>query len=206
MGTNYYAHILPSTEQKQELFEAVNNNDFSLISELVNEMYGKLDFSYDNTTLIGGIVHLGKRSCGWKFLWDPNLFMVGHGHYEDVHGQRRYVADPDTVESVYPLTKEGIKGFIDRDDVLVYDEYGELQDKEEFWKMALTWGYKEEDKGWDAGSYEKEMKQHNPRFNTYHVSGSLVEYLMSQGYKFTSCSNSDFYNDGLRFASYIEFI
>ena len=205
MGCNYYAHILPSTEQKQELFDAINNNDFPLVNKLTEEMYGPLKMSYEDNQLIGGVVHLGKRSCGWKFLWNPNLFIVRHGHLEDYKGQRRYVEDPNTVESVYPLTKEGIKSFIDKADVVIYDEYDELQDKEEFWKKALEWGNERDDGGWDAASYEEYEATEHPHFHQYTVTGELTDHLRSHGYKFTSASNSDFYSDGLRFAGYNEF-
>ena len=32
MSTNYYAHIIPSKERKKELHDAIEANDFSLIS------------------------------------------------------------------------------------------------------------------------------------------------------------------------------
>lgn len=67
MGTNYYAYIIPSKERKKELCEAIEANDFHLIQQLTNEMYGRLERNFDNE-LIGGEVHLGKASGGWKFL------------------------------------------------------------------------------------------------------------------------------------------
>ena len=46
-----------------------------------------------------GEIHLGKRSGGWKFLFNPNY------------------------ERYYPLTKEGLMNFLKRDDVIIYTEY-----------------------------------------------------------------------------------
>ena len=196
MGTNYYAHIIPSKERKKELHDAIEANDFSLISRLKTEMYDPIQLDDDNN-IIGGEVHLGKLSHGWKFLWNPNVFVIRQGHLEDSPTGRRYVSDPSIPKYFYPLTKKGLHDFIFRDDVLVFDEYGEKQDKKKFWKIALECGQPD---GWDAAGYEKKYKEHiSP------VTGELIDLLRQEGYKFTSFSNSDFYSDGLRFATYTEF-
>lgn len=205
MGTNYYAHILPTKKRKKELNDAIEANDFHLIRQLTNEMYGRLEKSYDNDELLGGEVHLGKTSYGWKFLWDPNVYVVRNGHMEDVNGQRRYIPDPDTPLYLYPLTKQGLHDFIFREDVLIYDEYEELQDKEEFWQMALSWGYDKDNEGYDAASYEEYEREQNNYYREYPITGELTDFLKSEGYEFTSWTNSDFYSDGLRFAGFIDF-
>jgi hypothetical protein len=197
MSTNYYAHIIPSKQRKKELYDAIEANVFHLIKQLTAEMYGRLKKSYDNDELIGGEVHLGKSSCGWKFLWNPNVYVIRNGHMEDANGTRRYIPDPDTPLYLYPLTKQGLHNFIFREDVLIYDEYGELQDKEEFWQMALSHGQED---GWDAAGYEQEYHEY-----IYPVTGELTDLLKAEGYQFTSRSNSDFYSDGLRFAGFTDF-
>ena len=204
MGTNYYCHIIPSKKRKKELTDAIKADNFDLINKLTREMYGPIEKDWDSGEITGGEVHLGKASYGWKFLWNPNVFVIRHGHSEDKHGMRRWVEEPSTGKYLYPLTKKGLKAFIDREDILIYDEYGELQDKEEFWKMALEWGSTKEDGGWDAASYEEYERKEN-LYNSYPITGELTDLLRQEGYEFTSSSNSDFYSDGLRFAGYIEF-
>ena len=201
MGTNYYAHIIPTKKRKKELYDAIEANDFHLIEQLIKEMYGRIQRSYDNDEIIGGEVHLGKASGGWKFLWNPNVFVIRNGHLEDKNHTRTWVEDPPTALYMYPLTKQGLHDFIFRNDVLIYDEYEELQDKEKFWKMALEWGYGENDKGWDSADYEKE----HSRGYSYPVTGELTNLLTQEGYVFTSHTNSDFYSDGLRFSGFIDF-
>ena len=196
MGCNYYARILPTKERKKELYDAIEANDFRRIVQLTGKMYGELEKSYDNE-LIGGEVHLGKASSGWKFLWNPNVYVVRNGHGEDVNGTRKYISDTDTPLYLYPLTKQGLHDFIFREDVLVYDEYEEFQDKKKFWQMALSYGQED---GWDAADYEKNNPKH-----IYPVTGELTDLLKTEGYQFTSMSNSDFYSDGLRFAGYTDF-
>lgn len=205
MGCNFYANIIPTKERKKELHDAIEANDFSLINKLHKEMYDNIYIDYDSTEIEGGVVHLGKMSAGWKFLWNPNVYIIRHGHLEDINGRRTWVEDPNTGKYVYPLTKQGLHDFIFREDVLIYDEYGELQDKEEFWKDALEWGSNREGGGWDAASYEAYEMKRDVNYRLYPVTGELIDFLKNEGYKFTSWTNSDFYSDGLRFASSTEF-
>jgi hypothetical protein len=207
MSTNYYAKIIPSKERKKELHDAIEANDFPLINKLMDEMYNPIRVEYGKGHIIGGVVHLGKRSDGWKFLWNPNVSVIRKGHLEDSPTGRRYIPDPSIPKYLYPLTKKGLKSFIDREDVLIYDEYDELQDKEEFWKMALGWTtWKDHKTGktieaWDGGSYERE----HPTENRWVNNTDLTKLLEAEGYEFTSYTKSDFYSDGLRFSTNTDF-
>ena len=203
MGTNYYAHIIPPHYRKSDLCEAIELNNFKLIRELTDEMYSSIRMEYGK--IIGGTVHLGKRSGGWKFLWNPNVLIIRNGHIEWEESSEgklgRWIPEPSHLKYLYPLTKEGIKAFIDRDDIIIYDEYDEYQDKDDFWQMALAWGQKD---GYDAASYE-EHEEKEGGYRQYPITGELTDLLIDEGYKFTSYSNSDFYSDGLRFAGFTEF-
>ena len=150
MGTNYYAHIRPKQEQVDELIDKIKaGEDYKGIIELVQKLYGQYTKDYDERCGTGGIVHLGKASHGWKFLWAANTLVFEEGHlepyqtveYEDGSKSTKYhyIVDKPRKVKLYPLTKKGLKQFIDREDVTIYDEYGEKQDKEEFWKMAMEW-------------------------------------------------------------------
>ena len=72
MGTNFYARIIPKEEDKQKLVDAINNNQYDIIENLAAELYGRRN-DYSG---IGNEIHLGKRSGGWKFLWNPNVIKV----------------------------------------------------------------------------------------------------------------------------------
>ena len=192
MGTNYYAKIIPTKERKEYIINLIKESDPSKwrkIRSSIAETYGLLD-EYDHT---GGEIHLGKCSYGWKFLWNPNTYRVRNGHtveeeIEPGHIVYHYVSEPDTMFQIYPLTKEGIKAFIDREDIEIYDEYEEKQDKEEFWKMVI------EREGLDGKEYELK----DPSHINYHTEYS--DFLISQGYK-VEWPYTDFYSDGLRFAT-----
>ena len=117
---------------------------------------------------------VGHRAGGWKFSWYPF-----NRHLES-------------------LTKAGIEEFVRRDDVIIYDEYGDVQDKEEFLKMAFEW----EPDGWDSLSYGEQYT--GGKVDCTSRQQSAVEKLRRFGRlniseeKFKSPYQADFENDGLR--------
>lgn len=203
MGTNYYARIIPTKERKKEIKKAIDKNDFCEIKRLVDITYSSPEYDYENG-YIGGEIHLGKRSGGWKFLWNPNYYKIIKGHVEQEQfngGQYgHWVEDGFDVFKYYDLTKKSIKKFIFRKDVQIYNEYGEKQEKRKFWKMALSWGYERNDIGWDGESYEEWEKKQNPNRRSYDYLTDYGRFLIECGFKLNKY-NTDFYSDGLRFAT-----
>lgn len=210
MGTNYYARILPTRKRKEEIKKAIDDNDFNKIEHLVNKTYGKPHYDYDDEKqYAGGEIHLGKRSCGWKFLWNPNWYKVLKGHSEktdnsDGSYSYHWVDDGYDVFKYYDLTKVSIKSFIDREDVEIYDEYNEKQDKEEFYKMAMNWGYDKDNEGFDGDSYEEFEQKQNPNYRTINYESNYSRFINELGFK-TNKYNTDFYSDGIRFSTCTEF-
>jgi hypothetical protein len=74
-------------------------------------------------------VHLGKRSMGWKFLWNFN---------ED-----KFFNDK---ESLFEFIRSG----------RIIDEYGNELSQDEFIEMALSWGQED---GFDVESYYLEYPE-----------------------------------------------
>ena len=118
MGTNFYARIIPKEEDKQKLLDAVNNNQYNIIEDLASELYGNRN-EYSRR---GNVIHLGKRSCGWKFLWNPNVIRYCDGY---IDSETKEFVPVWKYDQVYPLTKQGITDFCNREDVIITDEYGE---------------------------------------------------------------------------------
>lgn len=139
MGTNYYrvpqGHEMIKREQKLRMrideMDSINpgqiERGFRSIS--VGEW---VSISPWEEFLEGTNIHLGKRSSGWKFLWNWN-------------------------DSKYYKTKKELFEFIRSGRVI--NEYGELMDQEEFIQMALEWGQED---GWDIETYYKEYPDRNP--------------------------------------------
>lgn len=197
MSTNYYARVIPTKERKEELKTLIDNDEFNKIEELTNEIYGKPYF--DGEKLTYGIVHLGKRASGWKFLWNPNLFeKVNLYKEEDKHW---HFADSTPVTVYGALDKEHIKKFIDRDDVVILDEYDVVMDKEEFWNMALNW----------CKDDELDMETADRRDNcTPYILQSrqitFIKELIERGYDYKlNYDCNEFYSDGLSFCTTNEF-
>jgi hypothetical protein len=117
MGTNYYR--IPSVEEmekrKQELIDNINSIDISPSS--IERKFATIqkENDWDNYSIWdlftdGTNIHLGKRSSGWKFLWNFN-------------------------DKNFYSNKEELLNFIRTGRVI--DEYGKEMDVEDFITMAL---------------------------------------------------------------------
>ena len=71
-------------------------------------------------------MHIGKRSCGWKFLFAPSP-----EHYDE--------------------TKESILQFIHQDGWQLFDEYGDKIDPDKFWDEYVTCM----EDGWTGETYDR---------------------------------------------------
>ena len=131
MGTNYYR--IPSVremgEKKSKLIEDIKNIDISSSSiiykfKIIDDKSEQI--SYWDKFVEDTSIHLGKRSSGWKFLWNFN-------------------------DNKYYSNKEELFNFIRTGRIV--DEYGEEMDVEEFIDMALEWNQPD---GLDGEKYRRE--------------------------------------------------
>ena len=119
MSTNYYR--IPKQkvvrEKYLDLVEQISDMDIFSPGQIYNEFRtiqkGFETWSPWDNFIDGLNIHIGKRSSGWKFLWN---FQDGK----------------------FYTNKEELLKFIRSGRIV--DEYGELQDTEEFITMALEWG------------------------------------------------------------------
>ena len=188
MGTNFYARIIPKEEDKQKLIDAIRDDRDDLIEDLASEFYGHRN----EYTRKGNKIHLGKRSGGWKFLWNPNTIKYCDGY---INQETKEYIPVYKYDQVYPLTKQGITDFCSRKDVIITDEYGEQQNPKEFLEMAFNWCID----GLDGKEY-----QTNPKYNagTYHPDREREKLWKELGY---NPEYYNFYSDGLRFSTSINF-
>jgi hypothetical protein len=137
MGTNYYrvpkGHGMIKREQKLRMridtIDSINPSQIKRGFRLIE--VGEWDsISLWDEFLEGTNIHLGKRSGGWKFIWNWN-----NGKYYK------------TKEELFEFVRSG----------RVVDEYGQQIDVEEFIIMALEWG---KDDGWDSETYYKDHPEH----------------------------------------------
>ena len=120
MGTNYYR--VPKShevvEKMQKLNMRIGEMDVWSASEAKNQFRTIPVTEYQYMTPWDEFVddlsiHLGKRSSGWKFLWN---------FHDNVHYTNK--------EELLDYVRTG----------RIVDEYGMEIDPEEFLKMALEWG------------------------------------------------------------------
>jgi len=135
MGTNYYRsptlneletrknRLMSRIRQMELNVESVNNN-FRIDGTDQFQNLSPWDEFTDNVK-----VHLGKRSMGWKFLWNFN--------------DDKYFKDK---ESLFKFIRSG----------RIVDEYGNEMNQEKFIDMALSWGKED---GYDIESYSLEYPE-----------------------------------------------
>lgn len=119
MGTNYYR--IPTEEEmeskKTKLINQVGDlplTPFNIENGFkINQVDEWSNQSPWDSFIEGSIIHLGKRSGGWKFCWNFN-------------------------NNKYYSNKEELLNFIR--DGRVVDEYGKQQEVNEFIVMAMNWG------------------------------------------------------------------
>lgn len=235
MGTNYYARIIPSKKRMENLKELISTGNLKITDE-VQEMYGEYVAGESEA---GSLIHIGKKSGGWKFLWNPNVSNVWADSMKlDKENKPVY-----TLHKIYDLTAKGIMKFLQRKDVVITDEYCEIDtidgliaardnpdndpDKtsvynfDQFWKLSYIDGGKKD--LFDGKTYDEYSEMMYNRISkgdtegmskfdidTYkyprrlHYYPSELAWLEQQyGYKLTSYG--DFYSDGLRFATSVNF-
>jgi hypothetical protein len=114
-------------------------------------------------------IRIGQRSGGWKFLWNP------YNEY---------------LES---LNKKSIIQFVNRDDVIIKNEYDEVQDKDEFLSMAFEWN---KNNKLDSVKYMY-MYPNVEKYNTVQYQKDACKKL-NMFIDFKNSWQTDFYSDKLR--------
>lgn len=125
---------IPTAEQKEELKRLLKKQYEKAVESIDRDE--DLRPAEDDWHLSGEIektrkriyeeVHIGKRSCGWKFLFAPSP-----EHYEE--------------------TKESILQFIHQDGWYLLDEYGDKIDPDKFWDEYVTCM----EGGWTGETYDR---------------------------------------------------
>lgn len=126
---------------------------------------------------------IGHRAGGWLFSWNPFL------------------------NEIKTFTKEEIINLVNRNDVIIFDEYHEKQDKETFLEMAFKWCI---DDGLTSKTYHM-IPEHSHEYipSMDSIINKLIHMKNSdESYKIikekTSYSITDFIHDGLRWSLLFE--
>ena len=116
MGTNYYCKKIDK-KSRDELKVKIVDLFKEVIDSIDKPYHSYIDilknFIYENRES-NNEIHLGKRSYGWQFLWDYH-----NGIY-------------------YEPTLESIKKFLSQEDLVIYNEYGEIFTPDQLFNDELS--------------------------------------------------------------------
>ena len=167
MGTNFYAKRLPTRSRKDRLYKIVYDQmDVVKIVKMIDdgEFYAARnhinDFAEDFEKEAKNVeerVHIGKRSCGWQFLW----------HW---HGGQ-----------YYDKTLESIRAFLSDPDIVIEDEYHEIFTVEQFFDDEIKDIIYKTDKLFDLPSYYKHCREKGEKI---FESGLNTEFTTEEGLRF----------------------
>ena len=153
MGTNFYAYIpLRKRELKEKVTKAIDKDDLDEAESILVDAKEK------------HCIHLGKRSAGWKFLFNANN------------------------EKYYECSRKGINNFVKKNKAIIKDEYGSTYSLEEFWEEVKSF-----DKGIDAIEYYKQYPEDRYYHTGYHGNlekyhPNQYDEFYNDGLRFTTCS------------------
>lgn len=154
MGTNYYAIRRLPRSIKGKICELLENDSYDDAKLLFDNNYEK--------------IHIGKQSCGWKFLFNYNNF------------------------NYYDLNKKSIDNFLRNEDIIFCDEYKDIVNVDEFWKMVES----------NQDKLDNRTYYQNSENLPFILMAESVPYELKDKYD-VECY--EFYSDGLRFNSSTEF-
>ena len=129
-------------------------------------------------------IHLGKKSAGWRFCWNPNTGV-------DVK------AGKIVVTRLYLLNRQSIQMLLMDSFVDIIDEYGDPIDKLKFLEMAFS------KEGLTGDLYNQQYYPNGDPFGGLFKSRQEPWKLL--GYNFNRKNSYDFETDGLIFSVDINF-
>jgi hypothetical protein len=132
MGTNFYYKIPLKKRDKEVLHKMIDELPgcgFYNLKEKLSEFEE------------GSVIHLGKRSCGWQFLWDYH-----NGRY-------------------YGSSLKSIKKYLNDRNGWIENEYGEKFTTEEFFNDEIVDCLYLDEKHCDAHQYYKTHPEEHCHYN-----------------------------------------
>ena len=189
MGTNYYARKLPNQAEKEILKLAIDSNKEDTVKNLTDIYYEIRDAHH----LTRKTIHLGKKTSGWKFLWNTNHFLQSKQTGE---GGTSYNILQKTA---YDLNKTSILEYLQQEGILIFDEYGKQIPLSEFIGIAFS------DEGLDEVSFYKDTHIQPKSWWSSGLSDQEQELWKELGVSFTESVTTEFISDGLRFSVFTDF-
>ena len=166
MGTNFYLRRIPTVDDVEKLNKLIADKAFEAIR--------------DYTTDMTAWIHIGKRSCGWQFMFN--------------HHNEKYFN---------PRSKQSLMSWLQNPGYEIIDEYGAKLSFDEFWNMVTEWNADPYNSYDDEAYYLHEQKESGINHYMFESDGSTkseirIRYGVTPKYH-------DFVLDGIRYSTHIEF-
>lgn len=189
MGTNYYARKLPNQAEKEILKLAIDSNKEDTVKNLTDIYYEIRDAHH----LTRKTIHLGKKTSGWKFLWNTNHFLQSEQTGDN--GNSHNILQ----KTAYDLNKTSILEYLQQEGIIIFDEYGKQIPLSEFIKIAFS------DEGLDEVSFYKDTHVQPKSWWSSGLTDQEQKLWKELGVSFSRSVTTEFISDGLRFSVFTDF-
>ena len=157
MGTNYYLCHVPTVKEHIEMQELLAKKQYEDLKEKIE----KATHRY----------HIGKRSCGWQFL-----FEAGKGDLKPDNEEYYRLNNP------WSNNLESLKEWLSKTEYIIQNEYGDIFTPEQFWNEIDEWLYNNPKEYINGEQYYEECKKRGEsRYfdNKEFTSSDGLRFLMS---------------------------
>ena len=156
MGTNFYLCHIPTVKEHIEMQELLAKKQYETLKNKIEESTREY--------------HIGKRSCGWQFLFEAG---IGENLESGEYMHYGYTKNP------WCNNLESLKEWLSKSEYIIKNEYGDIFTSEQFWNEINEYLYNNSEKYING-------KQH------YEICRKRGEWCCVDHKEFTS-------SDGLRF-------
>ena len=134
MGTNYYLCHVPTVKEHLEMQELLAKKQYE-------DLKNKIEKSTHR-------YHIGKRSCGWQFL-----FEAGKGGLKS--GDDGYYR----LNNPWSNNLQSLKEWLSKSEYVIQNEYGDIFTSEQFWNEEVGKSlYNDPDRYINCGQYYKDKQ------------------------------------------------
>ena len=159
MGTNFYLCHVPTVKEHIEMQELLAKKQYEALKDKIEEVTHQY--------------HIGKRSCGWQFLFEAG---IGEDLESGGYMHCGYTKNP------WHNNLESLKEWLSKSEYIIKDEYGTIFTSEQFWNEEVWESlYNDPDKYINGTQY-----YHKHPEETY---CGVHEFTSSDGLRF---SNTEF--------------
>lgn len=156
MGTNFYCRKIPTASEMTEMQKTLAERQYDKLQELISNSAKEY--------------HIGKRSGGWQFLFAPHI------------KRRSGFSDSGQIVSPWEETISSIKKYLSRDDIEIYNEYGEKFSFYDFWNEEIGYClFNDPEKYINSEQYYKKYPSQNS-----HIFLEPMEFTTEEGLRFST--------------------